>query len=52
MRTPHNCEEKACRINTYGNSFTQCHQVSNGEAWQEDLAAHMGEPIRNFGMGG
>ena len=20
-----------CRINTYGNSFTQCHQVSDGE---------------------
>ena len=24
-----------CRINTYGNSFTQCHQVSDGETWQE-----------------
>ena len=41
-----------CRINTYGNSFTQCHQVSDGEAWQEYLAGHLGEPIRNFGMGG
>jgi hypothetical protein len=40
------------RINTYGNSFTQCHQVSDGETWQEYLAAHLGEPIRNFGMGG
>jgi hypothetical protein len=43
---------KPCRINTYGNSFTQCHQVSDGETWQEYLAAHLGEPIGNFGMGG
>ncbi len=43
---------KPCRINTYGNSFTLCHQVSDGETWQEYLAAHIGEPIRNFGMGG
>jgi hypothetical protein len=41
-----------CRISTYGNSFTQCHQVSDGETWQEYLAAHLGEPIRNFGVGG
>ncbi len=40
------------RINAYGNSFTQCHQVSDGETWQEYLAAHFGEPIRNFGIGG
>ena len=52
IRTPHNYTEKPCRINTYGNSFTQCHQVSDGETWQEYLAAHLGEPIRNFGMGG
>lgn len=44
--------DKKCRINTYGNSFTQCHQVSDGETWQEYLATHLGEPIRNFGMGG
>lgn len=44
--------DKPCRINTYGNSFTQCHQVSDGETWQEYLAAHLGEPIRNYGMGG
>ncbi|NNE77445.1 MAG: hypothetical protein HKN31_10280, partial [Pricia sp.] len=44
--------DKPCRINTYGNSFTQCHQVSDGETWQEYLAAHFGEPIQNFGMGG
>jgi len=44
--------EKPCRINTYGNSFTECHQVSDGETWQEVLAAHLCEPIRNFGIGG
>lgn len=43
---------RPCRINTYGNSFTQCHQVSDEETWQEYLAAHLGEPIRNFGVGG
>jgi len=40
------------RINTYGNSFTQCHQVSDAETWQEYLAGHLGEPVRNYGMGG
>jgi len=40
------------RINTYGDSFTQCDQVSDGETWQEQLAAHIGEPVRNFGVGG
>jgi hypothetical protein len=44
--------DKKPRINTYGDSFTQCHQVSDGETWQEYLAAHLGEPIGNFGMGG
>lgn len=52
VRTSHNYTERPCRINTYGNSFTQCHQVSDGETWQEYLAAHLGEPIRNFGVGG
>ena len=47
-----NGSDKPCRINTYGNSFTQCHQVSDGETWQEYLAAHLCEPIRNFGVGG
>jgi hypothetical protein len=51
-RTSFMYKDKPCRINTYGNSFTQCHQVSDGETWQEYLAAHLGEPIRNFGMGG
>ncbi len=47
-----NYADKKCRINSYGNSFTQCHQVSDGETWQEILAAHLGEPICNFGVGG
>jgi len=47
-----NYAERPCRVNTYGNSFTQCHQVSDGETWQEALAAHLGEPVRNFGVGG
>jgi len=44
--------DQPCRISTYGNSFTQCHQVSDGETWQEYLAAHLGEPVRNYGVGG
>jgi hypothetical protein len=47
-----NFADQPCRINTYGNSFTQGHQVSDGETWQEVLAAHFGEPIQNFGIGG
>lgn len=45
-------KDQPCRINTYGNSYTQCHQVSDGETWQEQLAAHLQEPVRNFGVGG
>jgi len=44
--------DQACRINTYGDSFTQCAQVNDGETWQEILAAHLREPVRNFGVGG
>ncbi len=51
-RTMFMYKDKRCRINTYGNSFTQCQQVSDGETWQEYLAAHLGEPIRNYGVGG
>jgi len=51
-RTSFMYRDKPCRINTYGNSFTHCHQASDGETWQEYLAAHLGEPIRNYGMGG
>ncbi len=47
-----NFAEQRCRINTYGDSFTQCQQVNDGETWQEYLAAHYCEPIRNFGVGG
>ena len=47
-----NYADRPCRLNSYGNSFTQGHQVSDGETWQEYLAAHFGEPIRNFGIGG
>jgi hypothetical protein len=43
---------KPCRINTYGNSFTSCEQVNDGESWQEVLAAFLGEPVRNYGIGG
>lgn len=51
-RTSFMYTNKPCRINTYGDSFTQCHQANDGETWQEYLAAHLGEPVRNFGMGG
>jgi hypothetical protein len=47
-----NYREKPCRINSYGNSFTQCHQVSDHETWQEVLSGHLQEPVRNFGIGG
>jgi hypothetical protein len=47
-----NHADRPCRINTYGNSVTQCHQVNDGETWQEYLAAHIGEPVRNYGIGG
>ena len=43
---------RKCRISTYGDSFTLSQQASDGETWQEYLAGHLGEPIRNFGMGG
>lgn len=51
-RTQQIYRDKTCRINTYGDSFTHCHQVSDAETWQEYLAGHLGEPINNFGMGG
>jgi hypothetical protein len=34
------------RINTYGNSFTECTQVSDGETWQEYLARPRDLPRR------
>lgn len=51
-RTSQVYTDRPCRINTYGNSFTQCHQVSDAETWQEYVAGHLGEPVRNFGVGG
>ena len=47
-----NYADKPCRINTYGSSFTDCEQVSDGETWQERLASHIQEPVRNYGIGG
>ena len=47
-----NAADSPCRVHTYGNSFTHCDQVSDGETWQEYLAAHLQEPIRNYGVGG
>lgn len=47
-----NCPERPCRVHSYGDSFTHCDQVSDGETWQECLAAHLREPIRNYGVGG
>ena len=47
-----NYADRPCRINTYGDSYAQSQQVSDDESWQERLAAHIGEPIRNFGIGG
>lgn len=51
-RVMYNYANQPCRINTYGNSFTQCHQVSDHETWQEVIAAHLQEPVKNFGVGG
>ena len=52
QRTQVNFPDQPCRINSYGDSFTQGHQVSDGETWQEILAAHFCEPFRNYGVGG
>jgi len=47
-----NCPDKPSRIRTYGNSFTHCSQANNNETWEEYLAAHIQEPVRNYGVGG
>jgi len=52
VRRMFNYADQPCRINTYGNSFTNCAQVNDGETWQEYLAAHLCEPVRNYGIGG
>ena len=46
-----NCAGRPCRIHTYGDSFTHCDQVNDGETWQEYLAAHLQEPVLNYGVG-
>ena len=50
-RRVHAADQQA-RIHSYGDSFTHCDQVSDGETWQEYLAAHFREPVENFGVGG
>jgi len=47
-----NAPDRPCRIHAYGDSFTSCEQVNDGETWEEYLAAHLQEPIRNYGVGG
>lgn len=47
-----NNSAKKHRISAYGDSFTQCHQVSDGQTWEEVLSAQIGEPIKNYGVGG
>ena len=42
-----NSPDRTSRVHTYGDSFTHCDQVSDGETWQEYLAAHLQEPIHN-----
>ena len=43
---------RKARINAYGDSWTECEQVNDGETWEEYLAGHLGEPVGNFGVGG
>ena len=47
-----NFPRQKARIQAYGNSFTHCDQVNDGETWEEYLAGHLCEPIDNFGVGG
>ena len=47
-----NFPDKTSRIRTYGDSFTHCSQANNNETWEEYLAAHIQEPVRNYGVGG
>ena len=47
-----NFPNRPSRIRTYGDSFTHCSQANNKETWEEYLAAHLQEPIRNYGVGG
>lgn len=47
-----NFPDQPSRIRTYGNSFTHCSQANNNETWEEYLAAHIQEPVHNYGVGG
>lgn len=44
--------DQPCRIHAYGNSFTHCDQVNDGETWEEYLGSFLQEPVRNYGVGG
>ena len=44
--------ETSSRIQTYGNSFTHCDQVNDGETWARVSRRTFGESIENFGVGG
>src|SRR5262249_25580275 len=44
--------DKPCRIHVHGSSFAAGEGVSDGDTWEEKLAAHFCEPVKNFGVGG
>ena len=44
-------EDVPCRLQAHGPSFTHGAQVNDFETWPEQLAARLGEPIANFGIG-
>ena len=44
--------DQKARIQTFGNSMAHCDQVSDYETWQNYLAAHLQEPVENYGIGG
>ncbi len=37
---------------TFGDSFTHCDQVKDGETWQHYLSEYVGKNVYNFGVGG
>jgi AraC-like DNA-binding protein len=51
-RTQFMYPDRRARVNCYGESFTESIQVNDGETWEEYLAAHLGEPVANYGVGG
>jgi hypothetical protein len=44
--------DRPCRVHVFGDSFAHCDQVNDSETWPELLAARLGEPVRNYGVGG